>query len=64
MTSDNTIRNSQIIIARLLRSTAFTDVTTAVTLSTFRCMIIGNENALAENVTAANTAPMLLPKAR
>ena len=55
---------NQTVIALLLRSTAFTEVTTAVMLSTSRCMIIGNENALAENVTAAKTAPMVVPKVR
>jgi hypothetical protein len=36
----------------------------AVTLSTSRCMIMGNENALAENVIAANMAPTIEPKPR
>jgi len=62
--SDRTIIVSQTTIARLLRSTAFTDVTIAVMLSTSRCMIIGNENALAEKVMVAKTAPMVDPKAK
>ena len=59
-----TIKVSQTNIARLFRSTAFTEVTMAVMLSTLRCMIIGNEKALAQNVTAAKTAPTTLPKVR
>ena len=39
--------------ASLLRSTALILVTTAVTASTSRCMIIGRANALDANVTAA-----------
>ena len=34
----------------------------AVMLSTSRCMIMGSEKALAENVTAAKTAPIDVPK--
>ncbi len=59
-----TIIVSQTNIAPLLRSTALIDVTIAVMLSTSRCMIIGSENALAQNVTAANTDPTRLPNAR
>ena len=51
-------------IARRLRRTAFTEVTIAVMLSTSRCMIMGSEKALAENVTAAKTEPIAEPKPR
>ena len=43
---------------------SFTDVTMAVMLSTLRCMIMGSEKALAENVTAAKTEPTAEPKPR
>ena len=55
---------SQINIGSLLRSTALIDVMTAVMLSTSRCMIIGSEKALAENVTDAKTAPTMEPNPR
>ena len=59
--SPTTISASQTAITSRLRSTAFTDVTAAVTASTRRCTIIGKEKALTANVTPANTAPTTLP---
>ena len=59
-----TMMANQIIIGSLFLSTALIDVMTAVTASTRRCMIIGNENALIENVNTANIAPTAEPIVR
>src|SRR6056297_1716748 len=51
-------------IAALFRSTAFTLVTTAVTVSVRRSAIIGSEKALAAKTILANMAPTALPMPR
>ena len=56
-----TMHAAQTAIAALLRSTAFTLVTTAVTVSTRRSTRNGSENAADENTTPENTAPTALP---
>ena len=57
----STMQAAQTIIAGLLRSTALMLVTTAVTVSTLRSTIIGNEKAAAENTIAAKIEPIALP---
>jgi hypothetical protein len=51
-------------MTRLLRNTALTLVTTAVTPSTRRSSSIGNANALAANAISAKTEPTALPMAK
>ena len=57
----STMQAAHTAIAGLLRSTALTLVTTAVTVSTLRSTSIGSEKAAAENTTAAKIEPIALP---
>ena len=57
----STMQAAQTAIAALLRSTALMLVTTAVTVSTRRSTIIGNEKAAAENTINAKIDPTALP---
>ncbi len=58
------IKSTYTIMADLLRSTALKLVTTAVTVSASRSVIIGKEKALIQNTNAANNEPTALPIAR
>jgi hypothetical protein len=51
------IKNAQNIATRLLRSTAFTLDTTAVTISTSRSAIMGKLKTAVEKVSAAKMVP-------
>ena len=59
-----TIKSAQTIMAGLFRSTALKLVTTAVTMSVLRSMIMGREKALMQNTKAANREPTMVPTVR